>query len=161
MFYRAASNQYINEGQQFEIDGTVYPQNWLNLSTPEEKAALGLQEVTDANSPEDDRFYWVSSALNGAVRTYTNTPKDLAGLKATWTQQIDQAAYSLLLPTDWMSIKALETQVPMPADWSTWRNSIRTTASTARAAIASAADIPALQTAIQVAWPHDPNYTGN
>ena len=161
MFYRAASNQYLHEGQPFEIDGTQYPQNWLNLSTPEEKVALGLQEVTNANAPEDDRFYWVSSTLNGAVRTYTNTPKELAGLKETWTKQIDQTAYSLLLPTDWMSIKAIETQTQMSSDWATWRNSIRTTASTARAAIAAAADIPALQTAIQVAWPHDPNYTGN
>ena len=158
MFYRAASNQYINEGQPFEIDGTQYPQNWLNLSTPEEKAALGLQEVTNANALEDDRFYWVSSELNGSVRTYTNTPKDLAGLKQTWTKQVDQTAYSMLLPTDWMSIKALETQTPMPTDWATWRNAVRTTASTARTAIASAADIPALQAAIQVQWPHDPNY---
>jgi hypothetical protein len=160
MYYKAP-DQYITEGNAFEINGTQYPANWLNLSTPEEKAALGLEEVTDANAPLDDRFYWVSSTLNGAVRTYTNTPKDLVELKATWAKQIDQTAYSLLLPTDWMSIKALETQTPMPSDWSTWRNSIRTTASTARAAIAAAADIPALQTAIQVAWPHDPSYTGN
>jgi len=158
MFYRAASNQYINEGQQFEIDGTVYPQNWLNLSTPEEKAALGLQEVTDANSPEDDRFYWVSSTLDGAVRTYTNTPKDLAGLKTQWIASTNAAAYSLLLPTDWMVTKAYETQSPIPVNWAAWRASIRTTAANAVTAINAAADIPALQAAIVVNWPHDPNY---
>ena len=47
MFYRQASNQYITEGQSFEIDGTSYPANWLNCSTPQEKEALGLVEVTD------------------------------------------------------------------------------------------------------------------
>ena len=102
MFYRQASNQYINEGQPFEIDGTSYPANWLNCSTPQEKAALGLVEVTDSNQPEDDRFYWVSATLNGAVRTYTNTPKDLAGLKTTWTAQIKQTAYATLQTTDYM-----------------------------------------------------------
>jgi hypothetical protein len=158
MFYRAASNQYINEGQPFEIDGTQYPQNWLNLSTPEEKAALGLQEVTDANAPEDDRFYWVSSELNGAVRTYTNTPKDLAGLKTQWVTSTNAAAYSLLLPSDWMIVKATETGTPAPTDWLAYRAAVRTTAGNAIAAINAAADVPALQGAIVVEWPHDPNY---
>lgn len=158
MFYRAASNQYLHEGQPFEVDGTQYPQNWLNLSTPEEKAALGLQEVTDANAPEDDRFYWVSSELNGAVRTYTNNPKELAGLKTQWAASINAAAYSLLLPTDWMVIKALETQTAVAADWTAWRAAVRTTAANAIAAINTSADVPALQDAINVEWPHDPNY---
>jgi len=78
MFYREQSNQYISEGTSFSIDGTSYPSNWLNLTSPEEKAALGLVEVTDANSPEDGRFYWVSDTLVGAVRTYLNTQR-------TWT----------------------------------------------------------------------------
>jgi hypothetical protein len=158
MFYRAASNQYINEGQSFEIDGTAYPQNWLNLTTPEEKAALGLQEVTNANAPEDDRFYWVSSALNGAVRTYTNTPKDLAALKTQWVTIINANAYSLLLPSDWMIVKATETGTPAPTDWLAYRAAVRTAAGHAITAINAAADVPALQAAIVVEWPHDPNY---
>jgi len=157
MYYKAP-NQYITEGNAFEIDGTQYPANWLNLSTPEEKAALGLEEVTDANAPEDDRFYWVSSALNGAVRTYTNTPKDLSGLKTQWAASINAAAYSLLLPTDWMVTKAFETQTAIPVNWSAWRAAVRTTAQNTVTAINAAADVPALQAAIVVDWPHDPNY---
>ena len=161
MFYREQSNQYISEGTSFSIDGTSYPSNWLNMTSPEEKAALGLVEVTDANSPEDSRFYWVSDTLVGAVRTYLNTPKDLDGLKATWAAQIRATAYSLLVTTDYMdSRKANDPEYVPSADWITWRASVRTLASEAVVAINAAADIAALQAAVQVTWPNNPDYKG-
>ena len=158
MFYRAKSNQYINEGSSFSIDGTTYPSTWLNMTSPEDKASLGLVEVTDANSPEDDRFYWVSDTLSGAVRTYTNTPKDLAQLKTNWVSQINQTAYTMLLPSDWMVTKGIETSTPVPAAWGTYRASVRTAAGTAITAINASTTIAELQTVIQVTWPNDPNY---
>jgi len=74
MFYRAESDQYIQEGVPFEIDETQYPANWLNLSTPEEKAELGLQEVITVGERKDDRYYWVSEKLEGAELIITSTP---------------------------------------------------------------------------------------
>ena len=82
MFYKAP-DQYINEGQPFTIDGTQYPSNWLNLSSAEDKAALGLVEVTTVGTRGDDRYEWVSETLEGAVRTIVNTPKDPEMVKAT------------------------------------------------------------------------------
>ena len=158
MFYREQSDQYIAEGTSFAIDGTSYPSNWLNMTSPEEKAALGLVEVTGSNTPEDDRFYWVSATLKGAVRTYLNTPKDLDGLKANWAAQIRATAYSLLLPSDWMVVKSVETQAPFPEEWKTYRAAVRTASSEAVTAITAATDIAALQAAVQVNWPNDPNY---
>lgn len=38
-------------------DGTQYPANWLRLSTPEEKAAIGISEVPD-QIPHDQRYFW-------------------------------------------------------------------------------------------------------
>ena len=78
MFYSTTDGQYINEGQAFTIGDVQYPANWLNLSTPEEKLAIGLEEVIATNSPASDIYYWVSSTLDKASLTYTNTPKDLA-----------------------------------------------------------------------------------
>jgi len=162
MFYREQSNQYISEGTSFSIDGTSYPSNWLNMTSPEEKSALGLVEVTDANSPEDGRFYWVSDTLVGAVRTYLNTPKDLDGLKATWAAQIRATAYSMLVTTDYMdSRKANDPEYVPSADWITWRASVRTAASEAVVAINAAADIAALQAAVQVTWLNSPDYKNN
>lgn len=158
MFYRAASNQYIVEQTPFTIDGTGYPADWLNHASAEDKITLGLVEVTYEGTREDDRFYWVTENRNGAVISYTNTPKDLAGLKAQWKTQINQNAYTMLLPSDWMVVKAVETSTAVAADWTTYRAAVRTAAATAVAAIDAAADVPALQAAVQVTWPNDPNY---
>jgi hypothetical protein len=158
MFYHAASDQYIVEQAPFIIDGTGYPADWLNHASADDKTTLGLVEVTYEGTREDDRFYWVTENRNGAVISYTNTAKDLAALKAQWKTQINQNAYTMLLPSDWMVVKALETSTAVAADWTTYRAAVRTAAATAVAAIGAAADVPALQAAIQVTWPNDPNY---
>ena len=77
MWYSSKDGQYINEGTQFTIDGVQYPPNWINATTLAEKTAIGLEEVIATNSPKDDKYYWVSSTLDKATLTYTNTPKDL------------------------------------------------------------------------------------
>jgi hypothetical protein len=100
----------------------------------------------------------VSENRNGAVISYTNTAKDLAALKAQWKAQINQNAYVTLLPSDWMVVKALETSTAVAADWTTYRAAVRTAATTAVAAIEASADVPALQAAVQVTWPNDPNF---
>ena len=155
MFYKSP-NKYITEGTSFEIDGTWYPANWLNLASPAEKTALGLVEVTSTNSPEDDRFYWVSSQTVEGVTTYTNTPKDLTSLKTQWVANINQIAYSILLPTDWIEIRNLRDNT-YKTDWITWRDSIRTQAQTAITSINAATTIDELRTAIAVEWHKDPN----
>jgi len=133
---------------QFEINGTVYPANWLRLTSIEEKNAIGITEEPDP-VPEsyDDRFYWGP-----------NNPKDLTQLKATWTQAIDDTAWNLLNKTDYMDFRHLtDSTYTAPAAWVTWRAAIRTTLKDAKAAIAAATDVPSLQTAIAVQWPLDPN----
>ena len=130
----------------FTHDDVQYPANWLRLSTPEEKAALG---ITDAPEPEryDDRFYWG-----------VGNPKDLDGLKTQWTKQVDQIAYSLLFPTDWMVVRKAETAVDVPAATLTYRAAVRADANTNRSAVNAAADVEALIAAIAAfVWPVDPN----
>lgn len=159
MFYASKQNKYIVEGTAFELDGVQYPAVWLNQSTAEQKAAIGLVEVIATDSPADDRFYWVSEQLNGAELTYVNTPKDLDGLKQSWTDQTNNTAYSLLLPSDWMIVKSIETGTPVATDWASYREAVRTTANLAKQEIQNAADVPALQAAVAaVGWPNDPNY---
>jgi hypothetical protein len=158
MFYCAKENKYIIEQTPFTIDGTGYPSDWLNHASAEDKATLGLVEVTYEGSREDDRFYWVTENRNGAVISYTNTPKDLAGLKAQWKAQINQTAYMTLLPSDWTVVKAVETSSRIDPAWTAYRASVRAAAASAVAAIDAAADVPALQAAVQVTWPNDPNY---
>ena len=158
MFYCAKEDKYIVEQTPFTIDGTGYPADWLNHASVQDKETLGLVEVTYEGTREDDRFYWVSENRNGAVITFTNNPKDLDGLKKQWKDSINQQAYTLLLPSDWMVVKSVETQTPVAAEWTAYRASVRTAAAAGVAAVEAAADVPALQAAIQVAWPNDPDY---
>lgn len=158
MFYNKQHNQYVTEGTAFTLNGVQYPAVWLNQSTAEEKAAIGLVEVVVVGSPENDQFYWVSTTLEDGVMTYVNTPKELTPLKELQTQQINQIAYSLLFTSDWMVIRAAE-GTPIPTEWVTYRAAVRTKANEVKAQIDLAFDIPSLIASVtDIQWPHDPNY---
>jgi len=157
MFYSTTTNTYIQEGTAFEINGIQYPQNWLNLSTPQEKAEIGLEEVIATNSPANQQYYWVSQELNGATLTYINNPKDLDTCKTNAISQLRTTAYTMLLPTDWMVVKSVETSTPIPSDWNTWRASVRTTCENAITAVNACTNVDELAQ-LTVTWPNDPNY---
>lgn len=158
MWYSTTDGQYIYAGNQFTIDGVEYPSNWLNLSTEEEKTAIGLEEVIATNSPANDQYYWVSTELKGPVLTYINTPKDLINIKANSIASVNNIAYTILFPTDWMSIKAIEISVPMPASWKSWRESIRLTAQKTVSSIEAAEDVPAVESIMgNIDWAKNPD----
>jgi len=158
MFYSTTDGQYINEGVAFTIGDTQYPNNWLNLSTPEEKLAIGLEEVVATNSPANDIYYWVSSTLDKATLTYTNTPKDLTSVKSNSLSQINNTAYTILQPSDWMVVKAFETSTPINPDWNTYRASIRATADSTRTAVTAASDVDAVATIMgNIQWAKSPS----
>jgi hypothetical protein len=77
-------------------------------------------------------------------------------VKTNAIQQVNSTAYSLLLPTDWMVVKAVETSTAIPTAWNTWRQSIRTTAASAVSSIEAAVDVAAVA-AINIVWPKDPD----
>ena len=131
---------------QFEVNGTTYPQNWLRLTSIEEKNAIGITEVADPVG-WDDRFYWG-----------VDNPKDLTQLKATWTNWANDTVWNLLQKTDYMDFRHLsDTGYTAPTAWVTWRASIREQLKTVKSNIASATDVPTLQTAIAVTWTPDPD----
>ena len=130
----------------FEINGTQYPSNWLRLTSIEEKNAIGITEVADPVG-WDDRFYWG-----------VDNPKDLTQLKATWTNWANDTVWNLLQKTDYMDFRHLsDTGYTAPTAWVTWRASIREQLKTVKSNIASATDVPTLQTAIAVTWTPDPD----
>ena len=97
----------LSEGVAFtDKNGTQYPSNWLNLSTEEDKAAIGITWVEDPVRA-DDRFYW-----DGDV----NNPKDLAQLQSQYVAQTKDTAGKMLAQTDWYVIRKLERSVDIPSD---------------------------------------------
>jgi len=174
MFYNAEFNKYVNEGTAFELGGVQYPAVWLNQATAEQKAAIGLVEVVDTDSPADGRFYWVSEQLNGAELTYVNTPKQLddseepdesgkmvktTGLKTVWKEQVNNIVYTSLQPSDYMPARSFETGEPMNEAWKTYRSEVRAYAVTLKASIDACTTVDELQMVVtRMDWPHDPNY---
>ena len=112
--------------------------------------------------------YYDSVAINGI--TYTNTvvgaygtatPQSLndttttdpdtgettvtPGLKSKAITTQNQQAYSILQPSDWYVVRESENGTAIPADWDTWRESIRTTYQEQVVAINACTTVPELQ----------------
>jgi hypothetical protein len=97
--------------------------------------------------------------LDKATLTYTGTPKELKQVQQDAISQINSTAYSLLFPSDWMVVKAMETSTPIPAEWNTWRASIRKTAADTASLINNATDVDAVASVMaNIVWANDPNY---
>ena len=148
------NNKVLQPGTPFTQNGIQYPANWLNLSSLEEKEAIGITEIAQQARP-DDRFYWVQDNNDG---TFTSSPKllndreevdengdplyvkvyDVAtesmidsterlvtkGLKSQWVAQIKDTTNKLLLATDWMVIRKAERDIAIPAETVTYRAAV-------------------------------------
>lgn len=101
-------------GNPFQTaDGTQYPANWLQLSTEEDRIAVGISEVPDNAVYYDDRFYWSPE-----------NPKDLDQLKAQWIAQVKDTAGKMLAQTDWIIIRKSERNIAIPTNVKTYRAAI-------------------------------------
>ena len=165
MFAIISNNQFVKflpENTPFKLDGTQFPANYLNLSTPDEKSRLGIVDVVYGQRA-DDKYYWVSEDApvvdGGVVKiNYTNTPKDLAECLKQATSAVSAQAYTILLPSDWMAVKAFETVSVVAEDWAAWRQEIRTQCDAQIIAITNCTTVAELAALPPVTWAHDPNY---
>lgn len=156
-----AIEQLIAPGTAFTHNGIQYPANWCNLSTPAEKAEIGMVDVIYGQRP-NETFYWVSedapAIVGGQVQiNYTATPKDLFTCQANQVDATNQAAYAILLPSDWMVVKSIETRGIVPSDWNTWRQAIRDQAAAQVAAITVCTTIEELAALPAIEWGPSPD----
>jgi len=137
----------------FKHMGVQYPANWLRLSSPEERAAIGIEEVPDPPA-YDQRFYWGYDAEGHLI------PKDHAQLVEQWTQQTRTTANTLLAPTDWIIIREADNGKAADPLLKTWRQDVRFAAGDKITAIAATLNTPELAAYITgadyPAWPSDP-----
>ena len=160
----------------FIYNDTRYPSNWLRLASQAERAASGITEVADAPW-YDDRYYWgvgnpkllndreevdqegnpmyvkVLGVVDGQPAMVDSTERLVTkGLKSNHLAQTKVTANQLLSATDWMVIRKAERNVDIPAATVTYRAAVLTECDRLLAAIAAAADVPALM-AVSAAWP--------
>jgi len=134
------NNNPLQVGVAFTHNDIQYPANWLQLSTAEEKSAIGITEVDDP-ARYDERFYW--SAGN---------PKDLEVIKANLISQVKATANSLLVPTDWKVIRSAETKTDVASDVLTARAAIRTASNANETAINACVTMFEIES-LQLTWP--------
>ena len=150
----------VPAGTAFTWNDISYPSNWCNLSSPEEKAAIGMVDVVYGAQPSD-QYYWISQdapVYTGTVVeiNYTATPKDLTQLKTQCVDAINAQAYSILFPSDWMVVKAFETGGTMDSARSAWRQTIRGQARYQVAAVNACATVAELAALSAVDWASEP-----
>ena len=155
----------VPAGTAFEWDSIQYPANWCNLSSPEEKAAIGMVDVVYGQYP-NDQYYWVSQdapVYTGTVVeiNYTATPKDLFECQMQAVNALNATAFSILSPSDWMVTKAVETKSSVPTTWNDWREAIRLQAKKQRLTIEATKTVDELAALPAVDWAHDPNWVSH
>lgn len=166
MKYKLANGQLVGEYQAFTYNEVQYPENWIALSTLQERQALGIQEFEEQQRP-DDRFYFVTDNGDGTYSTVTKDLNDgdeyvdlrgvtrrVQGLKSQWIAQIKDTAHKLMQPTDWTVWRKAERDIAIPADVVAYRAAVLAECDRLIAAIQAASDVPALIAVVTAqGWP--------
>ena len=148
--------------KRLTIGDVNYPSNIFMLWTSSELEAIDIYEVVIDNTNYKDPEYYINTNQSFAfssgtvTATYgTATAKALndstdsdgvviRGLKYNHCQKINNQAYGLFIPNDWMVIKATETGGSVASDWTTYRAAIRTSADSMKTKINAVANVDAL-----------------
>ena len=104
---------YINTNQSFDFANDVVTASY-GTATPK-----ALDDTTYTSQDEEDGLIPEGKSV-GDVKTH--------GLKWNHNQVIINQAYGLLQPNDWYVVREQEAGTAIPADWSTFRADVRSTA---------------------------------
>jgi hypothetical protein len=151
-----------------------YPSNIFNVWTSSQLEAMGIYEVvvdnTNFKNPEyytntNQTFAFADGTVTASYGTATARPLDnvlftaedeaafawkvegevkQAGIRPPRLVAVDTEAYGLLLPNDWMVVKATETGGSVASDWTTYRSAVRTADASMKTKINAVADVDAL-----------------
>jgi len=155
------------------IGSVNYPSNIFMLWTSSELEAIGIYEIvidnTNLKNPEyyintDQTFAFGSGKVTASYGTATARPLDNVlftaqnetdglgiegkvkqpGVRPPKLVAVDSQAYGLLLPNDWMVVKATETGGSVASAWTTYRAAVRTAAASMVTKINAVSDVDAL-----------------
>ena len=156
------------------IGDNQYPASIFTLWSESERNAIGVYTVEiDETNKKDSEYYTntnITYAFSGgkvkgtygtaAARSLVDTDatdgegnklKDgdgnqiiNEGLKTIKKRLLDNQCKNLLEPSDWMVVRATETETTMDSGWKTWRASVRTKCNSMQTQIDNASDVDAL-----------------
>lgn len=152
----------IPKDTSFELDGVLYPANWLAHATEADRRSIGIVPLVRDSHPTDGIYDYREEppVFDGAVAriTYAAVPMDIEVLKAREIEKVARKAYELLGPSDWMVSRAFEVaSKPVPARWTDYRAAVRAEASRLKTAINEARRVSTLIGVVKSAvWPVPP-----
>mgnify|MGYP001357540863 CR=1 FL=1 len=150
-----------NQPKAIQVGDIKYPKNIFELWSNSELEAIGIYEVVFDNTNYKNPEYYINGnqtfnfANDTVTASYgTATAKQLndsgsgeslvKGLKTLHKETVDQQAYELLQPSDWMVVRKEEVSTAIPSDWSTYRAGVRTAAADMKTKIDAVSDVDAL-----------------
>ena len=167
----------------FTHNNVQYPRNWLQLSTEEERTALGITWEADPVRA-DDRYYWNGEidnpkaledveevdengnplyvqVYNPETEAMEDTDERLVtkGLKSVKIAEVKHIAGTILVNTDWYVTRKSEKSTAIPSAITTHRDAVRTKQASMETAITNAADTPALETLYTYTEQEDGSFT--
>ena len=144
-------SKFYTRPTSLTIGDVNYPSNIFMLWSSSELEAIGIYEIVIDNTNFKNQEYYINTnqsfafASGTVTATYgTATAKPLADLKTEHNNKIDSKAYGLLLPNDWMVVKATETGGSVESDWTTYRAAVRTADASMKTKINAVSDVDAL-----------------
>ena len=154
--------EIITGGNGITLNGIHHPASIFSAWSLEELKAIGIYPVVET-STLDGRTHRQTGGVTYTVNTddvsvhynkVAHTLEDVTtdgivtpGLKTRLKEQVERNAYSILQPSDWMTVRQIETGVTIADNWKTYRAAVRTQAAamtTAINAVTTITDVPDL-----------------
>ena len=131
-----------------------------SLLSRAELLAKGVIPITDPRAP-DPTLYRVTGQrveidADTGTLAYDAVAIPVAEIRDKAIAAIKATADALLTPTDWLVIRAAETDAPIPAATIAYRAAVRTASNDAEVAVADAGDDAAAILGVAPAWPEVP-----
>jgi hypothetical protein len=165
--------QVFTRPKGITIGEVNYPSNIFMLWTASELEAVGIYEVVIDNTNLKDKEYYINTnqsfdfadgVVTASYGVATAKPLDdvlftaqeetdglgtegdvkQPGVRPLKLTIVDQQAYDLLQPNDWMVVKATETSGSVASNWTTYRAAVRTAANDMKTKINAVSDVDAL-----------------
>ena len=124
----------------------------MRLSNERDKQAIGMVWEEPEATNYDQRFYWSADNPKQLDDVTDEEGNTTTGLKTLWKAKQNEICASLLAPSDWRVVKALEVnssfsaaKTAFPTEWQTYRAAVRTACNTRQTEIDNCSDVAALK----------------
>ena len=160
--------QVYTRPKAITIGDVNYPQNVMSSWSSEDLEAIGIYEVVVDNSNfknpsyyinTDQSFNFANDTVTASYGTATARALDDStdpvtgivthGLKYNHKEVIKRQAYGLLEPNDWYVVRNQEAGTDIPADWTTFRSGVRSTAADMQSKIDACTTVDELEALYQ------------